>query len=51
MSSHTPFVTKYNIFRYGFSEAVTAFNTTRAGRSEDGKGVIKAIINGPDVED
>jgi len=36
--------------RYNFSDAITAFNTTRAGRSEDGKGVIKAIINGPDIE-
>jgi len=37
--------------RFEFSDAITAFNATRAGRSEDGKGVIKVIINGPDVED
>ena len=41
----------HNITRYKFADAITAFNTTRTGRSEDGKGVIKAIINGPDVED
>ncbi|RDB22816.1 putative D-xylulose reductase A [Hypsizygus marmoreus] len=34
--------------RYAFNEAVVAFNATRAGKSEDGKGVIKAIISGPD---
>jgi len=41
----------HNITRYKFSDAITALNTTRAGRSEDGKGVIKVIINGPGVED
>ncbi|KAG7094045.1 hypothetical protein E1B28_007666 [Marasmius oreades] len=35
--------------RYPFTDALVAFNTTRAGKSEDGKGVIKAIISGPDV--
>lgn len=35
--------------RFPFEDAVKAFNTTRAGKSEDGKGVIKAIISGPDV--
>ncbi|KAK7060544.1 hypothetical protein VNI00_001310 [Paramarasmius palmivorus] len=35
--------------RYTFQEALTAFQATRAGKSEDGKGVIKAIISGPDV--
>ncbi|KAJ6628733.1 xylitol dehydrogenase [Mycena sp. CBHHK59/15] len=35
--------------RYPFDQAITAFNATRAGKSEDGKGVIKAIISGPDV--
>ncbi|KAG5648957.1 hypothetical protein DXG03_000306 [Asterophora parasitica] len=32
-------------FRYG---AIVAFKATREGKSEDGKGVIKAIISGPD---
>ncbi|GJJ13430.1 hypothetical protein Clacol_007684 [Clathrus columnatus] len=35
--------------RFKFDEAVTAFEVTRSGKSEDGKGVIKAIISGPDV--
>ncbi|KAG5342514.1 hypothetical protein C0989_000642 [Termitomyces sp. Mn162] len=35
--------------RYAFQDAMTAFQATRAGKSEDGKGVIKAIISGPDV--
>ncbi|KAL0571183.1 hypothetical protein V5O48_010775 [Marasmius crinis-equi] len=35
--------------RYPFTEALTAFKATQAGKSEDGKGVIKAIISGPDV--
>ncbi|KAF9269140.1 xylitol dehydrogenase [Marasmius fiardii PR-910] len=35
--------------RYAFNDALTAFNTTRAGKSDDGKGVIKTIISGPDV--
>ncbi|KAJ7276509.1 xylitol dehydrogenase [Mycena haematopus] len=35
--------------RFPFNEAITAFKATRAGKSEDGKGVIKAIISGPDV--
>jgi len=35
--------------RFPFTEATSAFKTTRAGKSEDGKGVIKAIISGPDV--
>ncbi|KAG5639256.1 hypothetical protein H0H81_004917 [Sphagnurus paluster] len=34
--------------RYRFDQAITAFQATRAGKSEDGKGVIKAIISGPD---
>jgi D-xylulose reductase len=38
-------------FRFKFDEAIIAFKATRAGKSEDGKGVIKAIINGPDAED
>jgi D-xylulose reductase len=36
--------------RFKFEDALQAFNTTRAGKSEDGKGVIKAIISGPDVQ-
>jgi len=35
--------------RFAFNDATIAFKTTRAGKSEDGKGVIKAIISGPDV--
>jgi len=35
--------------RFAFTDAIHAFETTRAGKSEDGKGVIKAIISGPDV--
>ncbi|KAH9482565.1 putative D-xylulose reductase A [Psilocybe cubensis] len=37
--------------RYKFEDAVAAFKATRTGKSEDGKGVIKAIISGPDAED
>lgn len=36
---------------YPFEEAVTAFQATKAGKSEDGKGVIKVIISGPGVQD
>jgi len=54
-ASHVPLMcqsgSRHNITRYKFSDAITALNTTRAGRSEDGKAVIKAIINGPGVED
>ena len=35
--------------RYSFDQAVEAFQTTRLGKSSDGKGVIKAVISGPDV--
>ena len=35
--------------RYAFDEAIAAFQATRQGKSDDGKGVIKAIISGPDV--
>ena len=35
--------------RFAFKDAVNAFKVTRTGKSEDGKGVIKAIISGPDV--
>ncbi|EGO02183.1 hypothetical protein SERLA73DRAFT_86416 [Serpula lacrymans var. lacrymans S7.3] len=35
--------------RFPFESALQAFKTTRQGKSDDGKGVIKAIISGPDV--
>ena len=35
--------------RFAFGDAVAAFETTKLGKSPDGKGVIKAIISGPDV--
>ncbi|KAI0269107.1 xylitol dehydrogenase [Gloeopeniophorella convolvens] len=35
--------------RFKFEDAVVAFDTTKKGKSEDGKGLIKAIISGPDV--
>ncbi|KAI0091981.1 xylitol dehydrogenase [Irpex rosettiformis] len=35
--------------RFTFEQAKEAFETNRAGKSEDGKPVIKAIISGPDV--
>ncbi|KAF8897645.1 xylitol dehydrogenase [Infundibulicybe gibba] len=34
--------------RFAFNDAIVAFQATRKGKSEDGKGVIKAIISGPD---
>jgi len=34
--------------RFAFDDAIVAFKTTRAGKSEDGVAVIKAIINGPE---
>jgi D-xylulose reductase len=37
--------------RYKFDDAITAFKATRSGKSDDGKGVIKAIISGPDVDE
>ena len=37
------------LLRFAFEDAVTAFGVTRVGKSEDGKGVIKAIISGPGV--
>ncbi|KAG1768115.1 hypothetical protein EDD22DRAFT_872982 [Suillus occidentalis] len=36
--------------RFAFTQAREAFETTRSGKSPDGKGVIKAIISGPDVD-
>ncbi|KAI5125040.1 hypothetical protein M0805_007464 [Coniferiporia weirii] len=35
--------------RFAFNDAIEAFKTTKLGKSTDGKGVIKAIISGPDV--
>ncbi|GLB33922.1 putative alcohol dehydrogenase GroES-like domain [Lyophyllum shimeji] len=34
--------------RYTFDQAIAAFQATRVGKSEDGRGVIKAMISGPD---
>jgi len=34
--------------RYAFKDAIAAFRATRFGKSEDGRGVIKAIISGPE---
>jgi len=36
--------------RFKFEDAIVAFKATKAGKSEDGKGVIKAIISGPGEE-
>jgi len=35
--------------RFRFEEAISAFNATKKGKSEDGKDLIKAIISGPGV--
>ncbi|KAF8351354.1 xylitol dehydrogenase [Amanita rubescens] len=35
--------------RFPFTDAITAFQATRRGRSADGKEIIKAIISGPDT--
>lgn len=35
--------------RYPFDKAIEAFEATKAGKSSDGKGLIKAVISGPDV--
>jgi len=35
--------------RYSFDDAETAFRATRAGESDDGKGLVKAMISGPGV--
>jgi len=37
------------LIRFAFKDAENAFSVTRMGKSEDGKGVIKAVISGPDV--
>jgi len=36
--------------RFAFKDAIQAFKTTKSGKGEDGVGVIKAIISGPDVD-
>ncbi|KAI9574718.1 xylitol dehydrogenase [Boletus coccyginus] len=36
--------------RFPFESSPLAFQTTRNGKSDDGKGVIKAIISGPGVD-
>jgi D-xylulose reductase len=36
------------IFRFKFDDAKHAFEVTRNGKSKDGAGVIKAIIDGPE---
>jgi len=41
-------ITSY-ICRFAFDDAVAAFHATRAGQSDDGKKLIKAIISGPGV--
>ncbi|PFH52823.1 hypothetical protein AMATHDRAFT_139010 [Amanita thiersii Skay4041] len=35
--------------RYAFTEAISAFKSTKTGKGDDGKIVIKAIISGPDA--
>lgn len=37
------------VHRFEFSSAKEAFETTKAGKSPDGKPVIKAVISGPGV--
>ena len=37
------------LLRFTFKDAAAAFKVTRTGKSEDGKGVVKAVISGPDV--
>jgi D-xylulose reductase len=34
---------------FRFEEAISAFDATKKGKSEDGKELIKAIISGPGV--
>jgi len=46
VTSHKPC---FELFcSFPFEDAKKAFETTRKGRSEDGVGVIKAIISGPE---
>lgn len=34
---------------FRFEEAISAFDATKKGKTEDGKDLIKAIISGPGV--
>jgi D-xylulose reductase len=36
--------------RFSFTDALNAFDTSRTGTGPDGKGVIKAMIAGPEEE-
>ena len=47
MTKWTSGLTAMNSFP--FKDAFEAFKATQAGKSDDGKPVIKAIISGPDV--
>lgn len=40
----------YDYYRYGFTEAVDAFEATSAGMGLDGQVVIKTVISGPGVD-
>jgi hypothetical protein len=42
-------LTRLSVLRFAFTDAINAFKTARAGKSEDGRDLIKAIISGPDV--
>lgn len=46
----TAYVLRFNraLSRFAFRDAITAFQATQNGKSDDGKGVIKAIISGPE---
>lgn len=48
--SHIPLFTRPVINRFVFTDALKAFDTSRTGTGPDGKGVIKAIIDGPEDE-
>jgi D-xylulose reductase len=37
------------LYRYAFEDSLVALADTKAGKSKDGKGLIKAIISGPGV--
>jgi D-xylulose reductase len=49
LTHHNRIFGLYKNSRFAFNDATVAFKATRAGKSEDGKAVIKAIISGPDV--
>lgn len=34
--------------RFSFKDAVAAFETSKTGKGPDGKGVIKAVVDGPE---